>query len=583
MDQIIGALALFGGITLFLILLIFVLGIYIGSINKKIPSQTIIEINFEKGLIENRSNALFNKFTVGDYVLIRDVVMALDAAAEDKRVKGVIAHITGTKLRYADVEEIRSAIFRFRKSGKPAVVFAETFGTAGSGNSEYYLATAFEHISLQPSGNLGVTGMLSESVFLKGTLEKFGIQPNLRARKEYKTYRNTFTEKEFTVQHEEMSRSIVNSIHFNFMTAIAAGRGIDTEDASNLIAQGPFTSAQAMKLNLVDTLLYKDQAYNRIREMIGGKARFLYLSRYINRARIAGATGKKIALIYGEGSIVIGKGGRNPLTGDLLLSAQTVAGAFRAATRDKDVGAIVFRINSPGGSYIGSDIIWHAVNEAKKAGKPVIVTMGAVAGSGGYFIAMNADKIIAQPSTITGSIGVVGGKFVTIGLFNKLGITFDHVSTSPNATYWSQTEAYSNEQLEYLQASLDTVYNDFINKFASGRNFKLERAFELAKGRIYTGTQALSSGLVDSLGGYREAFAEAKKLMNIPDEKRVSVKRFPEKLTFWERFVKQLPENSEDIQWAENLSLIDNISLEDKIIKNNSECELLKMETFTLY
>lgn len=539
-----------GAITCFLfVVLLFLL--FMGSLNRpRIHSNTVLEIDFEKGLIESVPDAFVYRLSGGEQLQIRNVVTALDIASKDKRIRGIIAHIAAGPFRYADVQEIRDALIRFRKSGKPAFVFAESFGEAGSGNSDYYLASAFDSIFMQPSGSLGLTGFLSLSPFFKGTLDKLGVTPQLGAREEYKAARNQFTETEYTDAHRQMSQDIVNSVLNRFASDLSSDRKQKEQHLRNLISQGPFSASEALNNGLIDALEYRDQVYDHMRQKIGKRTRFLYLTKYLQRIRFRPARGKAAALIHGDGAITQGKSSYNPLSGEMVMGAKTIRAAFGAAIKDKSVGVIIFRINSPGGSHIGSDMIWRETVRAQKAGKPVIVTMGAVAGSGGYFVAMNAEKIIANPSTITGSIGVVSGKFVTEGLYNKLGVTTSHVSTSPNATIWSPTSKFTEEQWKYIEQSLDTVYHDFVSKVASGRNLPLEKVQQIAKGRIYTGDEALKLGLVDTLGGFYEAVQSAKKILGIPDNRLVMIKRFPRRPSLFERLFGKGPDSSEDTQIA---------------------------------
>lgn len=553
-------LALIGAISLIALIIVATIGFSTARARNRISGNTILEIDFGNGLVETNPAGFINRFAGKGQLQIRDVVSSLEFAAKDRRIKGVIAHIGGGPFSYADVQEIRNSVIRFKDSGKPAFAFAETFGEGTQGNTAYYMATAFDSIFIQPSGELALTGILSQSQFLKGTLDKLDVGPEIDAREEYKAARNQFTETKYTAAHREMAQSIINSVREVFLSDIAEARGIDTAAFSKLIADGPFSAEDALKLNLVDALQYRDQVYNRIKESAGKKTRFLNLANYIKRIGIPRASGKTIALIYGNGTITQGRSRVNPLTGETVMGAQTIAAAFRAAIKDKNVGAIVFRVNSPGGSYIGSDMIWRETVRAKEAGKPLIVSMGSVAGSGGYFVSMSADKIIAQPSTITGSIGVVSGKFVTSGLYNKLGVTFDRVFTDSNATTYLSETSYTQEQWNYLQKTLDRTYKDFVTKVASGRNLTLENAYKIAKGRVYTGKVALAIGLVDTLGGFPEAFALAKKMIGLREDKPVRIKRFPKQKTFWEQIFGKPPENSDDaeIYTDENMSIIDN-------------------------
>jgi protease-4 len=574
-----------GAITCFLILVSLLL---MGGFKRpRIHSNTVLEIDFEKGIIESVPDAAIYRLTGGEQLQIRKIVTAVDFASRDKRIKGIIAHIASGPFHLADVQEIRDAVIRFRKSGKPAFAFTESFGEAGSGNSSYYLASAFDSIFMQPSGSLGLTGFISLSPFFKGTLDKLGVTPQLGAREEYKTARNQFTETEYTDAHRQMSQDIVNSVLNRFASDITSDRKLKEQHLLNLISQGPFSASVALNNGLIDALEYRDQVYDRMRQKFGKRIRFLYLTRYLQRMRPRAARGKAAALIQGDGAIVQGKSSYNPFNGEMVMGAKTITAAFRAAIKDKSVGAIIFRVNSPGGSHIGSDMIWRETVRAQKAGKPVIVSMGSVAGSGGYFVAMNAEKIIANPSTITGSIGVVSGKFVTEGLYSKLGITTSHVSTSPNATIWSPISKFTEEQWKYIEQSLDTVYHDFVSKVAAGRKLPLEKVQEIAKGRIYTGDEALKLGLVDTLGGFYEAVQAAKKILGIPDNKLLLIKRFPRRSSFFDRLFGKGPVSSEDVQAALPEEISFSNSLISKLQKTISmvpeEVGVLKMDVPFVY
>ncbi|NLL13763.1 MAG: signal peptide peptidase SppA [Fibrobacter sp.] len=587
MDLLRLVFSIVGAITCFLLVALLFLLFMLNLKKPSIHANTVLEIDFEKGLIESVPDAFIYRLSGGGQLQITNVVTALDIASKDKRIKGIIAHIAASPFRYADVQEIRDAVIRFRKSGKPAFAFAESFGEAGAGNSNYYLASAFDSIFMQPSGSLGLTGFMSLSPFFKGTLDKLGVTPQLGAREEYKTAKNQFTETEYTDAHRQMSQDIINSVLNRFASDLSSDRKLKEQHLKDLISQGPFSASEALNNGLIDALEYRDQVYDRMRQKIGKRIRFLYLTKYLQRFRARPARGKAVALIHGDGAIVQGKSSYNPLSGEMVMGARTICAAFRAAIKDKSVGVIIFRVNSPGGSHIGSDMIWRETVRAQKAGKPVIVTMGAVAGSGGYFVAMNAEKIIANPSTITGSIGVVSGKFVTEGFYNKLGVTTSQVTTSPNATIWSPTSKFTEEQWNYIEQSLDTVYHDFVSKVASGRKLPLEKVKEIAGGRIYTGDEALRLGLVDTLGGFYEAIQSAKKILRIPDKRMVLIKKFPKRPSFWERFFGKSPDSSEDTEVAfqEDVSLSG--SLLSKLQKAagmiTEEFGALKMEIPVVY
>ena len=283
-----------------------------------------------------------------------------------------------------------------------------------------------------------------------------------------------------------------------------------------------------------------DEVYAQVKAQVGAQAQLLYLSKYLARAGRPYTSGDTIALIYGVGAIRLGESDFDPLLDGPTMGAETVTAAFRAALEDPDVKAILFRIDSPGGSYVASDAIWRETVRARAAGKPLIVSMGDVAGSGGYFIAMAANKIVAQPGTITGSIGVLGGKMVTTGFWDKLGLSWDEVHTSVNAPMWSATQDYTPEQWSRIEAWLDRVYEDFTTKVAAGRQLPKERVLEVAKGRIWTGADARESGLVDELGGLPVALRLARAAIGLPPDAAIRLKLFPAHPALWEAVLERL-------------------------------------------
>ncbi len=294
-----------------------------------------------------------------------------------------------------------------------------------------------------------------------------------------------------------------------------------------MVDRGPFLGQHALEAKLVDRLAYRDEVMDEAKKRAGEGAERLALAKYLERAGRPHDDGQTIALIYGVGGVARGKSGFDPLSGDMTMGSDSVAAAFRAAIDDEDVKAIVFRVDSPGGSYVASDTIWREVERARKAGKPVIVTMGDLAGSGGYFVAMSADKIVAQPGTITGSIGVLAGKFITPGFWEKIGISWDEVHAGANARMWTGTHNYSPAEWERFEGLLDRIYADFTTKVASGRKLPKEEVLRIAKGRIYTGEDAKAIGLVDELGGFDTALRLAKQAAKIPESEEVKLRTYP--------------------------------------------------------
>lgn len=497
----------------------------------RVPKRVVLEADFEQGVVEMVPDDTLGRVLMAKRLNLRGVVEALQKATTDDRVKGLVARIGQSNMRLAQVQEIRDAVIAFRKSGKPAIAYAETFGEFGPGTSSYYLATAFDTIYLQPSGDLGLTGLIYEQPFVKGSLDKLGIVPRIDGRKEYKSFRYMFTERKYIAPHREAITRVMDSQFDQIVKGITEARKLSEDEVRALVNKGPFIGQEAIDEKLVDVLAYRDEVYDKIKEKTGVKDDFLSLATYRQRAGGPNEKGWTVALIYGVGGIGRGESGYNPATGELMMGSDTVAAAIRQAVEDKSVKAILFRIDSPGGSYVASDTIWREIVKAKKAGKPVIASMGSVAGSGGYFVAMAADKIVAQPSTITGSIGVFGGKMVTTGFWNKLGVTWDEVHTSKNGDAWTSAKDLTPAQRARMEAWLDRVYADFTTKVSQGRNLPIEEVEKIAKGRIWTGEDGKRLGLVDELGGFPTALQLVRKAAKLADNAPIRLKVYPEQKT----------------------------------------------------
>lgn len=545
---IVRLLAVIGAIWLAMLLLVVVVAVAFRS-KPGVAGKTILEANLETGLVEYLPDDAVAKAMLGDRPVVRDIVEALERAGSDSRVVGLIARLGAAPIGMGQAQELRDAIRSFRARKKFAIAFAETLGEFGPGGGAYYLASAFDQIWLQPSGDVGLTGVIAESPFIRGTLDKLGFTPRMDHRYEYKNAMNMFTEKKFTPAHREATERLVSSWAGQQIRGIAEARRLPEEQVRALIDRGPFFGPEAVDAKLVDGLGYREEVYTRAKQRAGQGAKLLYLGRYLERAGRPHQKGKTIALIYGAGGVQRGKSGFDPVFGDVTMGSETVAGAFRAAIEDKGVKAILFRIDSPGGSYVASDTIWQETLRAKKAGKPVIASMGDLAGSGGYFVAMAADKIVAQPGTITGSIGVYGGKMLTSGFWQKIGVSWDEVHQGANATFWTGTHDYTPAEWARGQALLDRIYADFTGKVAEGRRLPRQRVLEIARGRIWTGEDAKALGLVDELGGFPAALRLAKKAAGIPEQEEVTLRLFPPKKSAPELILDRLlgrePDSSE--------------------------------------
>lgn len=534
-------LAIVGGITVLMFMFLVTSTIFVWMGRETVPDKTILEMDFEKGIVEYLPDDPTARMMFEDQFSTLDVIKGLKTASEDERVIGLVARIGRARMGFAQIQELRNAIIAFRSKGKTAIAYTDTFGEFGPGNGAYYLATAFEKIYLQPSGDIGLTGLMTETLFLKGTLEKLAVAPRMGQRHEYKNAMNTFTEEKYTAPHREALEQIMESLFGQIAKDIAKARNLPEESIRSLVDQGPFIGKEATDANLADGLAYRDKVYEELKEKTDD---FLSLSAYMKYTRRP-PKGEAIALIYGVGAVRRGKSKYDPFSGDTAMGSKSVTSAFRSAIEDDDVRAVIFRVDSPGGSYVASDSIWRETVRAKEADKPVIVSMGDIAGSGGYFVAMAADKIVAHPGTITGSIGVLGGKMVTSGFWEKLGISWDEIHTSKNSDMWTGNHDYSPEQWDRVQAFLDRVYEDFTSKVAEGRGLSKDRVLEIAKGRIWTGEDAKELGLVDELGGFPDAIRLARKAAGIPEDSEIYLKMFPKKKTLSEIILERMSEASE--------------------------------------
>jgi protease-4 len=541
---IVRILAVLGAI--WLISLVVVLFIVAGR-KGSVPGKTILEANFEQPMLEDIPDDPAAQVMLKDRVVVRDVVDALDRGANDDRVVGLVARIGAVPMGMGQVQELREAVQRFRAKKKFAVAYSETFGEFGPGNNAYYLATAFDQIYLQPSGDIGLTGVILESPFVKNTLAKLGMKFHGDHRYEYKTALNLFTETKYTPAHKEENAALMNSWVSQLKDGICSARQIPPDQFQSVIDKGPYLGKEAVHAHLIDGVAYRDEVYDQVKKRAGDGAQLLYLNKYLDRAGRPHDKGKTIALVYGVGGVQRGKSNYNPVQDSLVMGSETVAAAIRAAAEDKDVKAILFRVDSPGGSYVASDTIWRAVVQARKAGKPVIVSMGDVAGSGGYFVAMAADKIVAQPGTITASNGVLSGKFLTSGFWDKVGINWDEVHNGTNATMWTGTHDYTPAEWQRFEQWLDRIYVDFTSKVAEGRKLPKEKVLEIAKGRIWSGEDAKRLGLIDEVGGFETALNLAKKAAGIPESEEVKLQVFPHKKTLWQTLIqREGPDNSEN-------------------------------------
>jgi len=523
---LLGLFAIVGGVVVILAVGSAVAWRYFPTVEHRVPNEVVLTLDLADGITERGASGPLAWTSFGKALTVRDLVQGLDAAGRDARVKGLVARLGSGDLAMARAQEIRDAVQAFRQHGKFAIAFAESFGESGNGNTHYYLATAFDEIWLQPSGEIGLTGVRIESPYFKSALDSLGIVARIGQREEYKGAMDPLTNASMPAPVRENYQRLVDSWVEQMAAGIAEGRKMDPAAARALIDRGPFLAGEAQKERLVDHLGYWDEADKAAKDRFGADVAQMTVANYAG-SLTPPADAPQVALVYGLGPVQLSGGKPNPLFGDVSMGSAAVSGALRDAADDAGVKAIIFRVDSPGGSYVASDAIWREVKRAADKGKPVIVSMGDVAASGGYFVAAAARKIVAQPGTITGSIGVVSGKVVLTDLWTKLDVAWDGVQAGANADVESENHDYSPDGWNRLQQELDQVYADFMSKVASGRNMPVERVHDVAKGQVWTGADAKAKGLVDELGGFATALKLARDAAGLAPDAEVRLVEFP--------------------------------------------------------
>jgi protease IV len=521
-------------LAVFLVILFFVAMKPSGRL--RLPSNAVLVIDAAGQIEEQRSPDLFSAFSGYTVPVLHDYVDAIDAAAKDSHITGLVVRIAPLETGWGKLDEIRSHLLAFRKSGKPSICY---LGYDGIGNPEYYLATACQQIWLVPTAPVSIRGMMAEALFFRGTLDKLKIVPEFYHIAEFKTAGNTFTEKQFTPAHKEEVEGLLHSIYDQYLNGASKARGMDRTQFEALLNRGPFSSSDAVTNKIVDRLGYWDQLQGYFKDGHRGWNP-ISLNRY--RSSISNDGSTRIAVVHATGLIVSGDSGSTP-GGGSVMGGDSVAADIRAARTDYSIKAIVLRVDSGGGSVVGSEVIRREVELANQV-KPVVVSMSDVAASGGYWIAAPARKIVADPGTITGSIGVIIGKFNVSGLYALLGMSTDFVATSDNATMFSAQQNFTPAQRAYIQKSLNDTYADFTKGVAQGRKMTVEAVDKIGKGRVWSGAQAKELGLVDELGGLDRAIEIAKQLSNIPAGESVHIVRYPEEKSFFQQFLEREKDNN---------------------------------------
>ena len=509
-----------------------------------IRDNSVLTLRVSGALPDYSPDDPFKRVFGGPDQSLTGLVMQFKKAKVDKRIKAILLDINMSGVGWGKAEEIRDAIADFRTSGKPVYAFIE-FGL----NKEYYIATACDKIIVPPPGELFINGLAADVMFFRGSLDKLGIYPDIYQIGKYKSAGDMFTQKQMTDAHRQYINELLDDLYGRYINAIAQARHKTPDEVRALIDEAPYNADKAKAAGLIDEELYRDQVESQFKKLLGYKETdTLAVVRSSDYRDVAPESlglnkGERIAVIYASGEIGSGSSQNSP-SGDQSIGSDTLAKALTDAAADKSIKAIVMRVDSPGGSGLASDIIWHAVESANQK-KPVVVSMSDVAASGGYYISASASKIVAQPSTITGSIGVVAGKPVMRGFYDWLGISNEYVLRGKTAGMFRETEKFSDdERAKFVDWIKTTYYRDFVPKVAKGRKKDPEFIDSVGQGRVWTGGQAKDRSLVDEFGGLDRAIDVAKQLAKIPADKGVERVIMPYPVTFLQQLFSGGGENS---------------------------------------
>lgn len=515
-----------GFVKLFLAVIVIGAGCFVFALwrGDGLPKNMVLSLDLRGSAVDSAPQA----FVFGEHkASVMDIVLNLDAAQSDKRIKGVFVRLGSGGLSVAQAEEIGAALKRFRARGKFVVVHAQGFFDSRLGD---YLAATAGEIWMQPHSMFLSSGEGAGRMYLRGLFDKIGVNPQIAKRAEYKSAADTYMAAGMSAPDREQITALLQS---HYATAVADASSARKMRAGKLAAAldgSPQSSETARRAGLIDKLGYDDDAERAALKHAGDGAKMVDFSRYVEMRSDAGPAveGTKIAVISVCGTIVDGRSNDSPFAGDSAsVGGDDLAKAIRDAAKDDAVKAIILRVDSPGGSVTASDQILDAVKKARKAGKPIVVSMGAVAASGGYYISLSADRIVAEPATITGSIGVFTGKMSFDKTLAKVGIGTEQIGVGRNALMQSPYAPYTDEQWAAVNAMADAIYDDFTAKVAGGRKLPLAKVRAIAKGRIWSGTDAKERGLVDRLGGFWTAVDTAKGLAKIRPDARISFVFYP--------------------------------------------------------
>jgi len=562
------------GLFIFFVLLFVILGSIGAAISstakssKSQKSASILTLDLRTPLRDHSAGAILFGIQPNSVV---DIARRLHKAKTDNQVKGLFIRANEFAMVPASAEEIRLAIADFKESGKPVITHSQGF--EGTSVLPYMAISASDEIWQQSTSNFSAAGIRSEMGFYGGIFEKYDVKVQFEQFYEYKNAANVYKEKGLTPAHKEATSSYLTSIFESAIGHIAKDRNIQAQKVRDIFDAAPHSAETAQEKGLIDKLGHVEAAKSYLQKKAGGdKVKFKPLKTYSLSKPI---TAPAIAFIGGQGSVVTGKSldGSNPFRNGLTMGSDTIAEAFDAAIKDKKVKAIIFRVSTPGGSPSAADQIHDAVARARESGKPVIISMGQYAASAGYYISANADKIIALPTTITGSIGVLGGKIALRDTFAKFGYNIDDVNIGGEyVSAFSGDEPFTQAQQAAFRSQLTEIYEDFTSRVAEGRDIPLDTVLDIAKGRVWTGTQGQERQLVDEMGGFMKAVSVAKSLSDIEPETKVYIKQFPRPKTAQQQFEALIggsAQTMQDLQALREISTLPEVQALIKARQNN--------------
>jgi len=509
------------------------LGLYLGQRPPGVSSGTTLILKLEGDIPEQVPHDLAGQLLgEPEQMTVVSLLRDIEKATADQRITGIVLKASGLEIGWGKLEQLRQALEEFQKRGKKLTAVLETAGTR-----EYYLASVASKVYLSPAGILDLKGMRAEVMFFKDGLSKLGVQADLEHIGKYKNFSDQFTDNRMSDAFREATTSMLDSIYGNFIQTVAAARHQPVDQMRTTIEEtGPFEPQRAQLAGLVDQLLYEDQVLKQLQAAAkGGEFHKMDFDDYarVPASDMGLGKGARIAVVYAVGTITSGEDETSPLEGGKTLGAETMAEVLEKVEKDDSIKGVLVRIDSPGGDAFASDNIWRSMNLLHEK-KPLVFSMSDTAASGGYYLAMTGDPIVAEPGTLTGSIGIVYGKLNLKGLYDKLGINKEVIARGRFSGLDSDYGPYTPEERERIRGLMNNFYQDFVKKVGTARKMTPEDVDKLAQGRVWTGEQAKQNGLIDEVGGFDRALDLVKQKAKIPQQESVELVEFPERKSLWE-------------------------------------------------